>query len=45
MNNYPDWVVERFGNDVPTWAEERWGDSNNNDDDWYDDYEPNDEEE
>lgn len=41
MNNYPDWVVERFGND-----EERWGNSNNNDDDyWYDNYEPNDEEE
>ena len=43
MNNYPDWVVERFGDDIPDWAEERWGDKD--DDDWYDDYEPNDEEE
>lgn len=23
---YPDWVEERFGNDIPDWAEERWGD-------------------
>ena len=23
---YPDWIEERFGNDIPDWAEERWGD-------------------
>lgn len=23
---YPDWVEEKFGNDIPDWAEERWGD-------------------
>ena len=27
---YPDWVEERFGDDIPNWAEERWG---HNDDD------------
>lgn len=25
-NGYPDWVNERFGDDIPAWAEERWGD-------------------
>jgi len=25
---YPDWVEERFGDDIPEWAEERWGDDN-----------------
>lgn len=29
---YPDWVEERFGDDIPDWAEERWG---NSDDDEY----------
>lgn len=23
---YPDWVEDRFGDDIPDWAEERWGD-------------------
>ena len=26
MSNYPDWLKDRFGNDIPYWAEERWGD-------------------
>ena len=26
MSNYPDWLEDRFGNDIPDWAEERWGD-------------------
>lgn len=21
---YPDWIEERFGNDIPDWAKERW---------------------
>ena len=32
---YPDWVEERFGDDIPDWAEERWGDDDDDDDsDW-----------
>lgn len=23
---YPDWVEDRFGDDIPNWAEDRWGD-------------------
>ena len=23
---YPDWIEDRFGDDIPDWAEERWGD-------------------
>jgi len=23
---YPDWLEDRFGDDIPDWAEERWGD-------------------
>lgn len=30
MSQYPDWLKERFGDDIPEWAEERWG--NNNED-------------
>ena len=26
MSNYPEWVEDRFGDDIPDWAEERWGD-------------------
>ena len=26
MSQYPDWLEDRFGNDIPDWAEERWGD-------------------
>lgn len=29
---YPDWVEERFGNDIPDWAEDRWGDDSSEDD-------------
>ena len=29
---YPDWVEERFGDDIPDWAEERWGDSDDDED-------------
>ena len=32
--SYPDWVEDRFGDDIPEWAEERWGDD---DDDTNDD--------
>lgn len=33
MGPYPDWVEDRFGDDVPEWAEERWGDEDASDDD------------
>ena len=33
MGPYPDWVEDRFGDDVPEWAEERWGDDENDSDD------------
>lgn len=23
---FPDWVEDRFGDDIPDWAEDRWGD-------------------
>ncbi len=26
MSQYPDWLKERFGDDIPEWAEDRWGD-------------------
>ncbi len=29
---YPDWVEERFGDDIPDWAEERWGNSDDDED-------------
>lgn len=29
---YPDWLEDRFGDDIPDWAEERWGDNDDNDD-------------
>ena len=31
-NMYPDWVEERFGDDIPDWAEERWGNEDDDDD-------------
>ena len=31
-SKYPDWVEERFGDDIPAWAEERWGDEDDDDD-------------
>ena len=27
---YPNWLEDRFGDDIPDWAEDRWG---NDDDD------------
>jgi hypothetical protein len=30
QSQYPDWLKERFGDDIPEWAEDRWG--NNNED-------------
>lgn len=29
---YPDWLEERFGDDIPDWAEERWGNEDDDDD-------------
>lgn len=26
QSQYPDWLKERFGDDIPEWAEDRWGD-------------------
>lgn len=28
----PDWVEDRFGDDIPDWAEDRWGDDDDDDD-------------
>lgn len=28
---FPDWVEERFGDDIPDWTEERWGNSDDED--------------
>lgn len=30
---YPDWVEDRFGDDIPDWAEDRWGDDDSDSDD------------
>ena len=29
---YPDWLEDRFGDDLPDWAEDRWGDDDDDDD-------------
>lgn len=31
--SYLDWVEGRFGDNIPEWAEERWGDDDDDDDD------------
>ena len=31
-SKYPDWIEERFGDDIPALAEERWGDEDDDDD-------------
>lgn len=31
MSKYPDWLEDRFGDDIPEWAEERWGDGEDDD--------------
>lgn len=30
---YPDWVEDRFCDDIPDWAEDRWGDDDSDSDD------------
>ena len=30
---YPDWLEDRFGDDIPDWAEDRWGNDDDDDDD------------
>ena len=37
MADYPDWVEDRFGDDIPDWAENRWGDGDDDGDDDDDD--------
>lgn len=32
MSQYPDWLKERFGDDIPEWAEDRWGNNNEDED-------------
>ena len=32
MSQYPDWVEDRFGDNIPEWAEDRWGDDDDDDD-------------
>ena len=29
---YPDWLEDRFDDDIPDWAEDRWGDDDDDDD-------------
>lgn len=29
---YPDWIEDRFGDDIPDWAEDHWGDDDDDDD-------------
>lgn len=31
MSKYPDWLEDRFGDDIPEWAEVRWGDDEDGD--------------
>jgi hypothetical protein len=31
MSKYPDWLEDRFGDDIPEWAEVRWGDDEDDD--------------
>lgn len=28
---FPDWVEDRFGDDIPDWTEDRWGDDDDDD--------------
>lgn len=32
MPQYPDWVEDRFRDDIPEWAEDRWGHDDDDDD-------------
>lgn len=29
---FPNWLEDRFGDDIPDWAEDRWGDDDDDDD-------------
>lgn len=29
---FPNWVEDRFGDDIPDWAEDRWRDDDDDDD-------------
>lgn len=29
---FPDWVEDRFGDDIPDWAKDRWGNDDDDDD-------------
>lgn len=31
MSKYPDWLEDRFGDDIPEWGEVRWGDDEDDD--------------
>ena len=31
MSKYPDWLEDRFGDNIPEWAEDRWGDDEDDD--------------
>lgn len=31
MSKYPDWLEDRFGDDIPEWAEVRWSDDEDDD--------------
>ena len=34
MSKYPDWLEDRFGDDIPEWAEVRWSDDEDDDKNW-----------
>lgn len=27
MSQYPDWLIEKFGDNIPVWAEKKWGEN------------------
>ena len=29
---FPDWIEDRFDDNIPDWAEDRWGDDDDDDD-------------
>lgn len=31
MSKYPDWLKDRFDDNIPDWAEERWGNDEDKD--------------
>lgn len=34
MSKYPDWLKDRFDDNIPDWAEERWGNDEDKDKKW-----------